>query len=319
MVVGGYRSPFVYRPPYVSPVWVLTGVTVGVAVGSSRRKAPCPWYMAPQKSFKSGGKAVPLETWPMIVFDLARCGFCSRLDKPNGVSQHRHEVPGDSVNVRFDAWEAPIDGPIDEWPASVPTSHASVAIALVTYDPRDKASFESAMSWARSARSHLVAAEASGYALLTVVLVGVDDVPATKDSAAKVVTAADGRAAASAAAATAKYQFYEAPCGTAAAVHDVLTSLTREVLALAVARRQQEHAKDVALKGVADLIESEGWFTSIDPTKLAAAIARAEELGCHETQLAIPRKKLTQLEQEQKAYWSSFWSCASCAGGSSKM
>jgi hypothetical protein len=32
------------------------------------------------------------------------------------------------------------------------------------------------MSWARSARSHLVAAEASGYALLTVVLVGVDDV-----------------------------------------------------------------------------------------------------------------------------------------------
>jgi hypothetical protein len=135
MVVGGYRSPFVYRPPYVSPVWVLTGVAVGVAVGSSRRKAPCPWYMAPQKSFKSGGKAVPLETWPMIVFDLARCGFCSRLDKPNGVSQHRHEVPGDSVNVRFDAWEAPIDGPIDEWPASVPTSHASVAIALVTYCP----------------------------------------------------------------------------------------------------------------------------------------------------------------------------------------
>jgi hypothetical protein len=61
--------------------------------------------------------------------------------------------------VRLDVWEAPTAS-VDDWRAGQPASHASTAVALVTYDVSDATSLELACQWTRSAKSILSAAEA---------------------------------------------------------------------------------------------------------------------------------------------------------------
>ena len=67
------------------------------------------------------------------------------------------------------------------------------------------------------------------------------------------------------------------------------------LLHAAVERRQEERTKDERLKAIADLMESEGWFTSIDADELASAIESAERAGCPQRQLETPKGKLAQL------------------------
>jgi hypothetical protein len=144
----------------------------------------------------------------VIVFDVGESGFCSQLDQQAGACMHTHAVPGDVVDVEMLLWEAPTAQPLPEWPprwpASVPASHASVAVALVTYDASEPASLDRAKEWARDARIQLTAREADGFALLTLVLAGVApptstpsaDAASTDEDAPLAVSPSDGRAAA---------------------------------------------------------------------------------------------------------------------------
>jgi hypothetical protein len=76
-----------------------------------------------------------------------------------------------------------------------------------------------------------------------------------------------------------------------------MLSVSQSVLATAVERRQEEAAKDEALKVVHKALDKEGWLSAIDPAELDAAIRKAELVGCHPSQLAAPAKRLRELTQ----------------------
>ena len=173
---------------------------------------------------------------------------------------------------------------MDEWATGKPSSHATVAIVLVTYNVRSQDNLEKAIKWLRHAKAQLSE-------LVTFVVVGVTDVGASLGRVE--VSKSAGRQAALS---TGAKQFYEAACGSTAGLHDVLLSATRQWLADEVQQRQDQRVRDQKLKAIHDELAQDGFITKIDPEKLAAAISAAERPPAVDPRhLVAPRQKLDSL------------------------
>jgi len=90
----------------------------------------------------------------------------------------------------------------------------------------------------------------------------------------------------------------------------VMMSVSKQVLNLAVKRRQEEKAKEQALAAIAKELDNEGFFKKPDPVKLEAAIDKAEAAGCVPQQLEKPRAKLAQLKAPKQSFWKASVCCA---------
>ena len=272
------------------------------------RRRRTPWYLRagpnrpPQDGSANGAGATakkPKETWPVVIFDFAKCNFCARLDSPAGVDQHVHVVPLTEMDIEFNVWGAP---PEEAWHAGLPTTHDSVAALFMFYDVSDKASFALVEKYIGQAQSKLTEGELDGYALLTIVIVGVTDAGANAGGGGateRVVTKGEGLKLASAR----KALFLEAPCATAANVHDVMISASQEIFSRAAKRRDQELAKDDAMKNVNKAVEGvPGFFgNTVDKDALEASIQAARQAGCSDQMLAKADSTLAESLKEPKS------------------
>ena len=290
----------------------LTLLTVSMLMNSQRRRRREPWYLRPgphpppgvgpgggsgstnTNASGGGGQKKPKEKWPVVLFDFAQCAFCERLDAPAGVDQHVHVVPSSEVDFEFNVWTAPAE---DGWHAGLPTTHDSVAALVMLYDVSDKASFELVSKYVGQAERKLTEGEMEGYALLTVVIIGVTD--ANGGATKRAVTKGEGLKLASARNAF----FLEAPCASASNVHDVMISASQEIFSRAAKRRDQELAKDDAMKRVKTAMEGKaGTFygKTVDAKELETAIEGARQAGCSDLMLK-EAKEVVEATKEKDA------------------
>ena len=191
-LIGGYRG---FGFGLYTYMYLQTATSIALLAALSRgRRCYAPWYLrpppryAPDSLYQPTDK--PIEKWPVVVFDCAKSGFCSRLDRTGGAAKHDHVVPMDQFDIVYDVWEAPLT---EDWDRTKPTSHESVAAMIVTYNVKDRASLATATSFIRSAQAKLTENEYDTYAALMVVLIGVTDVDG---SSAPTISSSEGLAAA---------------------------------------------------------------------------------------------------------------------------
>ena len=286
----------------------LTLLTVSAIANSQRRRRREPWYLRPGPNRPpqagggsgsstpsgGGGPKKPKETWPVVFFDFAQCKFCDRLDAPAGVDQHTHVVPLSELDIEFNVWTAPAE---DGWHAGLPTTHDSVAAVIMLYDVADKASFELVSKYVGQAERKLTEGEIEGYALLTVVIIGVTD--ANGGATERAVTKGEGLKLASGRNAF----FLEAPASTASKVHDVMISASQEIFSRAAKRRDQELAKDDAMKKVKTAMDGKaGTFygKTVDAKELESAIDGARQAGCNDLMLKEAKELLKATKEKDE-------------------
>ena len=76
-----------------------------------------------------------METWPVVIFDVARTRACRRLDVRTAVDQFRHDVPTKDAHIRCDVWQPTLRS---GWNHSRPATHESCAAAMVLFDAHDQ-------------------------------------------------------------------------------------------------------------------------------------------------------------------------------------
>ena len=125
--IGGYYSPwgvpYYARPYYCRPAW---------EPGWFGHGPPRPWWSYEGYCNEHGP---PMETWPVVVFDVARTRACRRLDVRTAVDQFRHDVPTKDARIRCDVWQPALRS---GWANSRPATHESCAAAMVLFDAHDQ-------------------------------------------------------------------------------------------------------------------------------------------------------------------------------------
>ena len=189
-LLGGFHSPYwvphFLRARWARPLWATS--TWG------DQSTPTPWWAAApreeQSPLSDGGfdggfgdaaaytrtgpmatVARPIESIPIVLFDVAQTSICRKLDRnlPQ-LSQHKHLVPMDEVLVSLHVWEASLHR---AWAEGLPSdSHASVGAALVLYRANDRVSYEAAKAWCAAA-TKLTDSENDETRCFTIVFVGV--------------------------------------------------------------------------------------------------------------------------------------------------
>jgi len=303
--VHGCRGGWRCRGGYWGGAFAVTSLIL-LSASMSRRRRREPWYLRQgeyRPSQVAGGSSTdrpssaakkPKEKWPVVCFDFAQCAFCERLDTPAGVGQHAHVVPLAELDIEFNVWSAPAES---GWEAGLPATHDSVAAAFFFYDIADRASFELVEKFIGQAQAKLTEGELDGYALLTLIVVGVTD--AANGATERVVSKGEGLKLASAR----KALFLEAPCASASNVHDVMISASQEIFTRAAKRRDQELAKDDAMKGVKTAMEGKAgvlYGKTVDDKALEAAINAALQAGCSEQMLQEAKDALKAVKERNE-------------------
>jgi len=236
------------------------------------------------------------EHFPLVVLDVAKSDACNKLEERVGVHQKLQTIQLEAAAVELAVWDAPLQ---EAMLSTRPSSHRSVAAAVVLYDTCDRASFEAAKQWCTRAEQ-LAADEEEDARCFHVVLVGVPPPSGTEVSGALATTEGSAETkrqvteeeAAEYGSTAGLPMVMETPLRTQADVLDLFTTVAQLVLYKVAERRQLQHAREAAMVEVQKQLTPEGWFAQIDSDKLLAAVRHAESVGVAEEQLEIAWTKL---------------------------
>ena len=286
--IGGYYSPwgpgypYYMRPYYCRPVWEPGWGWYGGG-------PPCPWWAYEGcGSYTYGGRRLPAEKWPVVIFDVARTRACRRLDVRTAVDQFRHNVPTRDVLIRCDCWQPSLRS---GWAMSRPSTHESCAAAIVLFDAHDEESLRDAKRWCERA-TVLTEREVDETKLFMVMLVAClygDEDEDDYDDRSQTGGRRGGQAARGEPTVVADAQafcmrqghlYLEAPVNTNQQVHRVMVTMVQNVLGKVMKRRREEQLREGALKQLADAMEPQGFFKKPMPTRFGVRSSRRATWAC---------------------------------------